>query len=323
MREPAFTISRRQWIIRSAAMAASISPRAKAQAPPPGRRVAVTIDDGPVVNEMKDLANFQRISAGLIGSVQAEKIPVTVFINERQLNVPGQREERAAVLEKWLDAGFDLGNHTYAHQSANKIPAWQFADEIIRGEVIMRPLIEARGRKLIWFRYPYLDSGSTAEVHQEIVDFLERHKYRVAPITVDYKDYMFAGAYARNLRAGNIEMAEKIRQAYLEQVDIGFDAAEKASRDIYGYELPQILLIHCSEMNSVSMRDSIARMRKRGYSFVTLEEAMSDPAYQRPDSFVSRGGSWLERSAIALGKPRPRSMEALVPKWVTERPAQR
>jgi len=285
--------------------------------------VAITIDDGPVVNEMKDLANFQRISAGLIGSVQAEKVPVTVFINERQLNVPGQREERAAVLEKWLDAGFDVGNHTYSHQSANKIPAWQFGDEIVRGEVIMRPLIEARGRKLVWFRYPFLDSGSTAEVHQAIMDFLERHKYRVAPVTVDYKDYMFAGAYARNLRAGNTEMAEKIRQAYLEQVDVGFEAAEKASRDIYGYELPQILLIHCSEMNSVSLRDSIARMRRRGYSFVTLEEAMSDAAYQRPDNFVSRGGSWLERSAIALGKPRPQSMEALVPKWVTERPAQK
>jgi peptidoglycan/xylan/chitin deacetylase (PgdA/CDA1 family) len=303
--------------------AASAGRLAEAQAPAPGRRVAITIDDGPVVNEMKDLANFQKISAGLIGSVMAEKVPVTVFINERQLNVPGQREERAAVLEKWLDAGFDVGNHTYGHQSANKIPAWQFGDEIVRGEVIMRPLIEARGRKLVWFRYPFLDSGSTAEVHQAIMDFLERHKYRVAPITVDYKDYMFAGAYARNLRAGNTEMAERIRQAYLEQVDVGFEAAEKASRDIYGYELPQILLIHCSEMNSVSLRDSIARMRQRGYSFVTLEEAMSDAAYQRPDNFVSRGGSWLERSAIALGKPRPQNMEALVPKWVTERPAQK
>jgi peptidoglycan/xylan/chitin deacetylase (PgdA/CDA1 family) len=317
MQPPTFRIPAGRWIAWCAAAVACVSGMAQ------GRRVAITIDDGPVVNEMKNLANFQRISAALLASVQAEKIPATIFINERQLNVPGQREERAAVLEKWLDAGFDLGNHTYSHQSANKIAAWQFGDEIIRGEVIMRPLTEARGRKLVWFRYPYLDSGSTAEVHQAIMDFLEQHKYRVAPITVDYKDYMFAGAFARSLRAGNAELAEKIRQAYLEQVDIGFEAAEKASRDIYGYELPQILLIHCSEMNSVSLRDSIARMRKRGYTFVTLEEAMADPAYLRPDSFVSRGGSWLERSAIALGKPRPQSMEALVPKWITERPAQK
>ena len=309
--------TRRQFIAAAAGLAT-----ANAQAPAPRRRVAITIDDGPVVGEMKNLANFERISAGLIESAQAEKVPATIFLNERQLNVIGQRDGRAAVLEKWLDAGFDLGNHTYSHPSANRVTAWQFQDEIVRGEVIMRPLIEARGRKLVWFRYPYLDSGSTAEVHQSIVDFLEQRHYRVAPITVDYKDYMFAGPYSRYLAAGDGETAEKVRQAYLDLLDVGFEEAERASREIFGYELPQILLIHCSEMNSVSLRDSIAKMRKRGYTFITLEEAMSDPAYQRPDTFVSRGGSWLERSAIALNKPRPRGMEALVPKWITGRPPQ-
>jgi peptidoglycan/xylan/chitin deacetylase (PgdA/CDA1 family) len=78
----------------------------------PARRVAITIDDGPVVNEMTDLGNFQRITNGLVGSFQVEKVPVTIFINERQLNVPGQRDARAAAVEQWLNAGFDLGNHT-------------------------------------------------------------------------------------------------------------------------------------------------------------------------------------------------------------------
>ena len=64
------------------------------------RRVAITIDDGPVVGEMGDLDRFQRISNGLIGSLAAEKVPATIFINERQLNVPGQRDARAAVLER-------------------------------------------------------------------------------------------------------------------------------------------------------------------------------------------------------------------------------
>ena len=42
---------------------------------PPARRVAITIDDGPVVNEMTDLGNFQRITNGLVGSFQVEKVP--------------------------------------------------------------------------------------------------------------------------------------------------------------------------------------------------------------------------------------------------------
>jgi peptidoglycan/xylan/chitin deacetylase (PgdA/CDA1 family) len=97
-------------VLATAAVSAAL-----AQAPDNGRRVAITIDDGPVVGELKDLARFQQISPGPLGSPQAEKVPATIFINERQLNVQGQRDGRAAVLANWLDAGYDLGNHTYSH----------------------------------------------------------------------------------------------------------------------------------------------------------------------------------------------------------------
>ena len=290
---------------------------------PIGRRVAITIDDGPVVNEMTDLGNFQRITNGLIGSFQVEKVPVIMFLNERQLNVPGQRDARANVVEQWLNAGFEVGNHAYSHKSASMVPVDEFTDDVLKGEVITRELLERRGQQLVWLRYPYLHSGATAEDHQKIVDFLEKRKYRHAPVTVDYADYTFAGAYTRELRRGSIEMAERIRQAYLDQIDVGFNYAEKFSTELYGREIAQILLIHCNELNSVSLRDSIARMRKRGYTFITLEEAMQDEAYHRPDTFAGPGGSWLSRTATVMGRkasPETAAVRPVVPKWITELP---
>ena len=287
----------------------------------PARRVAITIDDGPVVNEMTDLGNFQRVTNGLVGSFQVEKVPVTIFINERQLNVPGQRDARAAVVEQWLNAGFQVGSHTYAHLSANNVPVHQFQDDIVKGEVITRPLLEQRGQQLIWLRYPYLHSGTTVETHQAIVDFLEQRKYRVAPVTVDYADYTFAGAYLRELRRGNIETAEKIKEAYLNQVDVGFEYAERFSLELFGREISQILLIHCNELNSVTLRESIGRMRKRGYAFISLDEAMQDAVYERPDTFAGSGGSWLSRSATVMGKrptPETSALRPVVPQWITE-----
>jgi peptidoglycan/xylan/chitin deacetylase (PgdA/CDA1 family) len=284
---------------------------------PSARRVAITIDDGPVVGSGSDLGRFQRITNGLVGSLQVEKVPATIFVNERQLNVPGQRDARAAVLEQWLDAGFDLANHSYSHPSLNSVPLQQFQDDVVKGEVIMRPLVERRSRKLVWFRYPFLHSGTTAEIHQGIVDFLAARQYRVAPVTVDYADYTYAGVYSRLLTRGEVDIAEKIKQAYLGQVDAGFEYAEKASVEVFGYEVPQILLIHCNELNAVTLRESIARMRLRGYSFITLDEAMKDPAYERPDTFAGPGGSWLSRTATTMGKkisiPRP-----AVPAWIAE-----
>jgi peptidoglycan/xylan/chitin deacetylase (PgdA/CDA1 family) len=294
----------------------------EAQAPT-ARRVAITIDDGPVVNEMSDLGNFQRITNGLVGSFQVEKVPVTMFINERQLNVQGQRDARAAVLDQWLNAGLDLGNHTYSHPSPNKVPVGQFLDDVVKGEVITRAVLEQRGRQLVWLRYPYLHSGADAETHQAIVDFLDQRKYRVAPVTVDYADYTFAGAYTRELRRGNVEVAEKIKHAYLDQVDVGFEYAERSSREVFGREIAQILLIHCNELNSVSLRESIARMRTRGYTFISLDEAMQDSAYERPDTFAGPGGTWLSRSATAMGKrltPETAGARPVVPTWITELP---
>lgn len=291
-----------------------------AQAPQPVRRVAITIDDGPVVNERADLARFRRITNGLIGSFQAEQVPVTVFVNEEQLNVPGQRDARAAVLDQWLDSGFDLANHSYSHLSANQVSLQEFTDDIVKGEVIMRAMVERRGQTLAWFRYPYLHAGQTEASHRAVLQFLEGRKYRVAPVTVDYADYTFAAAYAREVRAGNVDQANRIRQAYIDQVDPGFEHAEKASTDVFGREIAQILLIHCNELNSVAVRDTIARMRHRGYTFITLEEAMDDPAYGRRDTFAGPGGTWIERSAAALGKRIESTTPPSVPAWITSGP---
>src|SRR5262249_31209027 len=153
------------------------------------------------------------------------------------------------------------------------------------------------------------------EVHQAIVDFLEQRHYRVAHITVDYKDYSFAGIYTRLLKAGDTATAEKVKQAYLDQVDAGFEHAEKASTEVFGREIPQILLIHCNELNSVSLRESLARMRNRGYRFITLDEANQDEAYKRPDTFTGPGGSWLQRSAKAMGK-QISGHEPPMPQWI-------
>lgn len=288
-----------------------------AGAPSDTRRVAITIDDGPVVGEPADLNAFHRISRGLIAALQAERVPATIFINERQLNVQGQRDGRASVLEWWLDAGFELANHTYSHPDLNRVPFREFADDVVKGEVITRPLVEARGRRLVWFRYPFLHSGTTAEVHEQAMAFLSERGYRVAPVTVDYADYAFAGVYRAQLRGGAAADAARISDAYLAQVDVGFEYAERASIEVFGREVAQILLIHCNELNVATLRQSIARMRARGYQFVTLDEAMQDPAYDRPDTFAGPGGTWLSRSATVLGKTIT-AVRPQVPQWIAE-----
>jgi hypothetical protein len=55
--------------------------------------------------------------------------------------------------------------------------------------------------------------------------------------------------------------------------------------------------------------------RRRGYRFVTLEEALRDPAYQMPENYVGRNGqSWIHRWSRFKGMPYKGEPDP--PEWV-------
>ena len=289
----------------TAAVAALSLPRvASAQSPgKPSRQVVVTIDDGPATGADRNLEAFLRISRGLRECFVAEKVPAIMFVNERQLHVDGQRDARVAVLHEWLEAGLDLGNHTYSHPNLQNVTPERFMDDIVKGEVVSRPLLEARGKKLVWFRYPFLSTGS-GDVAKTIEDFLAQRGYRIAPVSVDYADYRYAGVYARHLRAGEKEKADEQFATMLTMLDRAFARAETRSVEVLGYELPQTLLIHCNEMNALTLQTSLQRIRERGYTFVSMDAAMADPAYQTPGVRPGGwGGGGLFNSLAAAKQP--------------------
>lgn len=280
-RSPTHCVSpgRRLLLARSAALLAVLAlRRLGAQAPARARKLAVTIDDGPVTGAGNDLAAFLRIADALREAFVAEKVPAIMFVNERQFNVDGQRDARVAVLHRWLDAGLELGNHTYAHGNLGEVGLASFLDEIVKGEVITRPLLAARGRKLEWFRFPFLASGS-GDTAKAVEEFLAKRGYRIAPVSVDYHDYSFAGTYSRHVRAGDTAKADAQFATVMQAVDAAFARCEARSVEVLGYELPQTLLIHCNELNALTLRRTLGRFRERGYEFVSLDEAMVDPAY--------------------------------------------
>jgi hypothetical protein len=80
--------------------------------------------------------------------------------------------------------------------------------------------------------------------------FLTKRGYRIAPVSMDYRDYSFAIPYARMLRSGDQAGADQILTTVLKTLDDSFARCEARSTEILGYELPQTLLIHCNEMNA-------------------------------------------------------------------------
>ena len=103
----------------------------------------------------------------------------------------------------WVDAGHELGNHTYSHRSLNDTPLEEFEADVVRGEPVTRRLLEAQGRTLRYFRHPFLHVGLELDKRRAFEAFLDEHGYTVAPVTIDNDEYVYAAIYAAALRRGD------------------------------------------------------------------------------------------------------------------------
>ena len=283
----------------------------------PGREVAITIDDLPRGGDggPRTLAGVREMTTQLLKPFRDEQIPLIGFVNERwhaDLGSDGLR----SILDLWLDAGADLGNHSYSHLNINNVSLDDYTADIVRGEPILRAALAARGKTLRFYRHPFLFTGPTPEIKKGMQAFLDRHGYRVAPVTLDDADYLFAALYTR------AEFRERVRAAYVPYMESVVAFFEARSIEVVGREFPQVLLIHANQLNADLMPDLLAMFRRRGYAFVSLERALADEAYRLPDEYVGKNGfSWIHRWSRTKGLP-PRG-EPDPPAWVQEAMAAR
>lgn len=282
----------------------------------PHRQVAVTFDDLPGIVR-GGLPELEAVTARLLGHLREHDVPATGFVNEAQLEAPGEKSERTALLERWLDAGHQLGNHTYSHHSLYETPLGEFQRDVLLGERVTRELVADRDERLRYFRHPYLNTGPDLETKRAFEQFLEEHGYTVAPVTIDNDEWIYAAAYRSAAARNDSTLMRRIGEDYVRYMEEVFAFYERLSRDLLGRKPPQILLLHANRLNADYFVELAEMMRDRGYEFITLAEALRDPAYDLPDDYTGREGrSWLQRWAITQGRDPGEQPDA--PQWIEE-----
>jgi len=276
----------------------------------PRRQIAITFDDLPATHG--DLQKMSTITNQLLGKITANHIPAIGFVNERKVDIRSEAVARTALLKMWLDHGLELGNHTYSHIAIDNVSLDEYKADVIRGEAVTKRLLEERGKRLRYFRHPQLRTGPTVEYKKGLDEFLAARGYTIAPVTIDNNDFIFAEVYQRAKARGDQITMQRVAAAYVPYMESVFEFFEKLSRDALGYEVRQTLLLHANELNADHFEALVAMMKRRGYAFITLDEALQDKAYSLPDAQVKMGLSWIHRWMIAKGmpmRPEPREPE--------------
>src|SRR5688572_22940935 len=145
--------------------------------PVPAREVVITIDDLPVGGTVNfTVAEWERITRDLVSALKRNAIPAIGFVNEWKLQHDGIVEpRRVAVLRQWVEAGLELGNHSFSHLDLHGTSLDSFEKDVLRGEQVTRALLAEASRKLEFFRHPFLHTGRTLATKRAFERFLKQH----------------------------------------------------------------------------------------------------------------------------------------------------
>ncbi|HEX8921483.1 MAG TPA: polysaccharide deacetylase family protein [Pyrinomonadaceae bacterium] len=265
------------------------------------KEIAVTIDDLPLNGPQVELERLRAMTDKLLAGFRRHQIPVVGFVNESLLYLPGQTDARLAILKAWTESGVELGNHTFSHLRFSDITLAQYEDDFIRGDALTRILMKQKGQKVRYFRHPFLKMGATRELEQSFESFIAERGYRIAPVTIDTMDWMVLAAYLKARTQGDAEMLKRVSDEYLKFAALKLEFCEKASAELFGHQIKQILLLHANELNADNIEGLISLLKDRGYRFISLEEALKDPVYQFPDRYTDTS-DWLSHWAFSKGK---------------------
>ncbi|MBN9230749.1 MAG: polysaccharide deacetylase [Legionella sp. 40-6] len=232
------------------------------------REIAITIDDLPLVaSRMNNPGNVQRATerfSQIVNAFKKYNVPATGFIIAGAIE-KGQWE----FLEQFRAAGFTLGNHTYSHYNLNRMSAEKYIADVERADKKLSPIMTTPK----YFRYPYLAEGNK-DTKEKVKDYLAANQYTIAPVTIDSKDFNFNEMTYKVPFRSRPAYIQKLKPRYLDYIWKQTLAAEKKAKN----NGKQILLIHANVLNSYLLEDVLEMYQKNGYKFISLAEALKDPA---------------------------------------------
>lgn len=287
------------------------------------RTVAVTVDDLPGNRAglvSLDLEHMKQTTQRLLDAFRMHGVPVVGMVNTRPLLLEGEPEEaardRLAIVEMWIAAGHEIGNHSHSHPDLNTTPRSDFQADVRRAEKEMARHLGGEER-MRFFRHPFLHVGLDLEKRRAFESWLSEAGYTIAPVTMDNDEYMYAAAYAAALRHGKHQLAQRLADDYVRYMEQSIEFWERVEQHVVGRPIRHVLLLHVNDISADCFGRLAAMMKRRGYRFITLDEALEDEAYSLPDDWVGRWGlSWLHRWGITAGKKRLADPDP--PAWVAE-----
>ncbi len=266
--------------------------------PPSGKKMLLSFDTLPAMKPM-GFWTPREISNMILKALEKNNIKAVGFVVAEKIE---DDPTSYIVLEDWASKGHILGNQTFGNVDLNELSAEDFLQHAEDGQ---RP-IWATAKKyrfnFRYFRFPQLHEGNTPGKKKDVRRALADGGYQIVPVTVKTSDFLFNRPLIEKQKSqGSVD---ELKAAYLRHIGTMLDYAEKQSSAVLDRNITQILWLHAGIATATWLDDLITMLRGRGYEFVSLPDALNDPAFKIPETYAGPLGlSFLDRVAATRRLP--------------------
>ena len=239
----------------------------------------------------------------ILTKLAQHKIPAIGFLQGSKISESEELySKRPNVVRMWRDAGFEIGIGNFDHVWFYDTPYDEYVAGVEKNEGVAKEILAEKNLPLRYFSYPYLNTGKNAEERNRFEAWLASRGITPVKYTIDNQEWMYSFAYNVAKLNRDDEEAKKIRAEFIEYMSKMFDHYEAYSQEMFGRDIAQTMVLTPSLLVADSFDELFGMIEKRGYKFVSMEEALSDSAYQTPENFYGKAGiSWFERWQMAQG----------------------
>lgn len=237
--------------------------------------VALSVDDAPTIEGgsgavLADPGRMDRVRERLLAAGVSHCVAFVIG----RLAVGHE-----APLGRWLEAGYELGNHTFDHLAASRTPLPAYLDSVRRCDALLARVGAFAGGRRRWFRHPYLDRGADPAGRAELGRALADLGYDQVPASVDLFDHSYEEPLARATRDGDAPRMQRVDARHREAALASFAAAERQLRRVAGRPVPQLAFFHFGLVAERNIAAVLGALADAGVRWCSSEEALADPLY--------------------------------------------
>ncbi len=257
-------------------------------------KIALTLDDLPIHGDKIERCSRLDIAKNFTKAFKKFHLPPIIgFAN---MKTALTLQEGHEVIEHWSESGNILGNHTFSHVDLEYVSEGEFITDIEMNEKHLNMLYSFEH----YFRYPFLSESTSFMKRTFLNEYLASKGYIVAPVTIDFHDFMWNTALSKCLTHKEGAGVEYLKNTFITAAIKAIEQSASLSKKLFSYEIKHIMLLHMGVATSFFIESLILKLMEMEVQFISLEEALSDDAYMHDFYTPERNGlNFLQQAASA------------------------